>query len=924
MMMRVAAALPLALAVSAAAAGVKVYPHYMDPRMHPDEERREVKPPNRAELGDRTHFMALRQLSEKNYKAEMDRYVVKDGLGDFVWGYYRHFLLPNFKDVVREIKARNLYYFDIVGFIPGVGMGPDRKLWGGLTQVKLTPEEVAFVKGTLGDKWLGMDNGEQDGRYMGWAQQAVPHGVSCFDQYCHFQDWFERLDELQGNKMAALTGLCYGHYFLRENCYTFLGAETAQSLPNAQLFYSFIRGAGKQYGVPWFGNVSLFGPTGWKEYTTCNRKVEKGKGPGPENGASLALMKKLMMAQIFYNSQAVGFEMGYYFTEDGKEWKLSPIGKLQQDIMAWLGEYGEPGVMHAPVAVMLDFFSGWTFARHWHYAGGVFRKWATIPFDRGDYFTDGVLSMLYPEYDDAAYFYDEHGFNVDTPYGDMADCVLSDAPAWCLAQYPLVVLTTDLSPTQELKDTLGEYLAGGGRVVLTETNQRNLCLKGDNVVVIPGDGLRDDPAVAPPVKDLGRGNKLPRAHPLSPEARSVLDREFRAQMVFGTSKSCETNGLSFVTCRKGPGEYTVLVINNTWRELPLELLSFAGKVRKIVEQKVPSREKTAVGYYPTFVEVPDPGRDTARTIAAGAVRVFRVFMDEAGAIEPMPAVRPRPNARNATLFLHNVAGPIKREILRRPTFSRHFDSVMVDWKYVLSRDDEDLAEQTNFLRLQQIGVMVDLSSGLDLFPNLRFIENDPNETPRVRRKLERLLAKMEILGAKDIAISLHCRPANMSQSDFEDRFVDFAKRFCKECAAKGIRVHVRGEGSRGLGDFKRLSEFTGRIGEPNCTMAPRLESEMRRCGMNIKGSPPLLRRMKAPLWYVSAGGIDENRQGTSSSSPINSCGVDEDVLLDNLRALHESAGRVVFDAVYPDLDSEYRDILMWERAGAPQRRQNGP
>ena len=107
-------------------------------------------------------------------------------------------------------------------------------------------------------------------------------------------------------------------------------------------------------------------------------------------------------------------------------------------------------------------------------------------------------------------------------------------------------------------------------------------------------------------------------------------------------------------------------------------------------------------------------------------------------------------------------------------------------------------------------------------------------------------------------------------------------------------------------------------------MAPRLESEMRRCGMNIKGSPPLLRRIKAPLWYVSAGGIDENRQGTSSSSPINSCGVDEDVLLDNLRALHESAGRVVFDAVYPDLDSEYRDILMWERAGAPQRRQDRP
>ena len=902
----------LAVAVCCAAdAGVKVYPHYMDPRKHPDEARREVKPPSRAELGNRTHFMALRALGEKNYKEEIGRYVDRDGLGDFVWGYYRHFLLPNFKDIVREVKARNLYYFDIVGFIPGVGMGPDRKLWQGLTQIKLTQEEIDFVKNTLGDHWLGMDNGEQDGRYMSWAQQAVPHGVSCFDQYCHFQDWFERLDELQGNKMAALTGLSYGHYFLRENCYTFLGAETAQSLPNAQLFYSFIRGAGKQYGVPWFGNVSLFGPTGWKEYTTFNRKVERGKGPGPENGASLALMKKLMMAQIFYNSEAVGFEMGYYFSEDGREWKLSPIGRLQQDVIAWLREYGEPGVMHAPVAVMLDFYSGWTFARHWHYAGGIFRKWATIPFDRGDYFTDGVLSMLYPGYDDSAYFQDERGFNVDTPYGDIADCVLSDAPAWCLRQYPLLVLTTDLAATEELKDTLAEYLAGGGRVVLTESNQRNLKLEGGDVVVIPGDGLRDDPSVALPVRNPGRENALPRAHPLSPAARAALDREFRAQMLFGTSRDCETNGLSIVTCRKAPGEYTVLVMNNTWRELPLRLHAFAGRARKVVEQKIQSREKGAVGYFPTFVKPDDPGEDSAQTIAAGSVRVFRVMLDEAGAVEALPEVKPRPNAKNATLFLHNVAGPIKREILRRPTFSRHFDSVMVDWKYLLSRDDEDLAEQTNFLKLQQIGVLVDLSSGLDLFPNLRFLENDPNETPRVKHKLKRLLEKMEILGAKDVVITIHCRPANMSQADFESQFVDYAKGFCRACAKRGVRVHMRG-----VGGFKELADFTARIGEPNCTMAPRLETEMRRCAMNIKGSPAILRKVKAPIWYVSAGGLDENRQGTSSAAPLNSCGVDEGVMLDNLRALHESAGRVVFDAVYPDLDSEYRDIRLWEKASA--------
>ena len=58
--------------------------------------------------------------------------------------------------------------------------------------------------------------------------------------------------------MAALLGLNFGHYFLKEGLYTYIGAETGQKLPNTQIYYSFIRGAGKQYGVPWFGNVSVF------------------------------------------------------------------------------------------------------------------------------------------------------------------------------------------------------------------------------------------------------------------------------------------------------------------------------------------------------------------------------------------------------------------------------------------------------------------------------------------------------------------------------------------------------------------------------------------------------------------------------------------------------------------------------------------
>jgi len=226
----------------------------------------------------------------------------------------------------------------------------------------------------------------------------VPCGATREEQYLNFQRHFERMGDLLGNRMATLVSLNFGHYFMREGVYTMIGAETAQALPNAQIYYSFIRGAGKQYGVPWFGNVSVFNRWGWKQYTSNPSEPKC----GPAKGTSLSLMKRLMYTQILYNSAAVGFESGYY--EKGNT--LSPIGNIQQNTVRWSEACGDPGVMHAPVAVMLDFFSGWCFPRHL-YSGEIYKVWGALPYGPGDYLTDGVLDLLYPGYQNASYFHDE-------------------------------------------------------------------------------------------------------------------------------------------------------------------------------------------------------------------------------------------------------------------------------------------------------------------------------------------------------------------------------------------------------------------------------------------------------------------------------------------------------------------------------------
>ena len=94
----------------------------------------------------------------------------------------------------------------------------------------MPPGVCEMLERELGDRWLGMDNGEQDGRWSGSPRPAPGR----FAHLLRFQRYFEHMDKTLGNKMAALVSLNYGHYFLRANCYTMLGAETAQALRDAQ------------------------------------------------------------------------------------------------------------------------------------------------------------------------------------------------------------------------------------------------------------------------------------------------------------------------------------------------------------------------------------------------------------------------------------------------------------------------------------------------------------------------------------------------------------------------------------------------------------------------------------------------------------------------------------------------------------------
>ena len=56
--------------------------------------------------------------------------------------------------------------------------------------------------------------------------------------------------------------------------------------------------------------------------------------------------------------------------------------------------------------------------------------------------------------------------------------------------------------------------------------------------------------------------------------------------------------LSLITCRKGPGEYTLGVANHTWRQQPLKIISRCGRIESLDELTLDQSEKGAEGYLP--------------------------------------------------------------------------------------------------------------------------------------------------------------------------------------------------------------------------------------------------------------------------------------------------------------------------------------
>ena len=918
------------------------YPYLLNPRIYPDDSRRCVRVPTWETFQHTTQFITLRDLSQTAWREDLERYTVEFKLGRVIWPLIHVLYSPHVAQAITEIRRRDLYLFDLWSIVPA---SPLEGTWSHITP---PAGMVRHLQRVLGDRFLGIDNGEQDGRYI-WAtaEQQCPRPQSRFQQYLSFQRHFQKLCDELGNHMTALTSVTLGHYFLKEGNHVLLGAETAQALPNSQVYYAFNRGAGKQYGVHWFGNASVFNRWGWKDYGPAKRDGRYVSGP--EEGSSLNLLKRLLYTHYLYNCVAIGFESGWL--TEAPPYTLTPIGDIQHGAVEFVEQHGPPGVMHTPVALLLDFFAGWVPPRHL-YTPRIYQVWGGMPYAAGDYLTHGILSLLYPGYEAASYYHDERGFLSPTPFGDMTDCLLSDAPLWVLRQYGLVVAAGELAITRELMDKLGAFVAAGGHLVVTAENARGL---------LPGLAIEATPVRTEPGASVtwNNGARDPEPHPFElygatlPDGAEVLATcgdvpcvvhiPYQAGHLtlllspFGLTAEPLLRGpiesavdaplgcpyvllqhasraladaltrqqlfavgdeLGFITCRRSAGDYVLGIYNNGTTALPWRIASHCGTIRAVRELDLDQREKGAVGYWPKGHAGGTAGTSDGDTIAGGDIRLFSVTVAEQE-LACLPAPRPPARPHHRILALR-TANNLQEEILKRPTFFEHFDGVKLEWTYLRDRDSRRLRYEQGWLSRQQVRVVVDFSQGLNLFPGLTLLSSYPPHFEASVAEIDAVLAKMRLCGARDAIISLHRKPENhWTDERTHAEFVTRIGELCRRAADHGVTVHLQTDHGDRVPNTAAMLDLIREIDRPNLRHGLHVgHLALRGEGLReaIDDTGELLGAV-----LLSAPHVDAAGQTYDAHEPVHGSGID----LATLAGVREAL--FVLDGIYPDWDAEYLD-----------------
>jgi len=964
--------------------GVKVkhraYVYYVEPEIYPEYRKRWVKAVTREDLDDKIQFTTFRVFTIKdgeiiNYKEDLDIYTKKFKLGNIIWPFCSTLFAKNFNELVDEIKSRGLYLFDFWGYVPG--SDPTRQSWG---QYSPPEEAIRYMKEVLGNHFLGLDNGEQDGRYIGgYAPLMCPAYRDLRRQYFNFSRFFEALGDDLYHHLAVLCSLNFGHYFAKEGDSIILGEESGQALPNVNVWFSFLRGASKQYGILLFGNVSVWNRWGYKCYESEGQ--EKGYEWGPECGTSLSLLKRLLYTEYMYNCEILGFEQSWLtndntekrikgekvpFQDDPSKAMLSPVGEIQAKAVEFVEKYGRPGVIYTPIAILMDFFNGWTFPRHL-YTSEVYKIWGNLPYRLGDYQVHALFTMLYPGYENSGFFRDERGFLTSTPYGDSFDVIFSDARREIFGIYNKVFVAGEIDLNLEVLDKLLKFVEDGGHLILSVnqlpkdksllrlfeidsivdsvTTAKEAIYKGnrylekpfevkdvkllkDADIIATAEGL---PLIVRITKGKGKIDIICTPFGINSEAEKeiVIDNspEKEIPLVYDFLNvikaylndlwneeliiDLDNRNLQYCVDLLEDGKVmTLSVTNNTDETQSFNIKAKAGEIEKIEELVIEGPPPSTKGYYPRNAKINHKAKEEGYdySIESREIRIFRIRLKDTD-IEKKPQLVFQDKSKNRALSLRNISS-LKEEILFRPTFDQFFDGIKIDAGYLIDKDIESLKYEAEFIKRQRINLILDFSPLLNFYPDLTLLDNIPSRYEETRDTIEKAFKKAQIMGIKDVLFSFHRNAENWvtieeAESSFKKNFKELA-----EIASKyEITMYLQNNPwRRWRKTMRETIEFIKELSVPNLKLALNVAHCI------ASGEDPKDYVKETEIILLSSPAKDRYGQFYDVHDPVFNSEFAETIkgVFDIVK--DSSTVKVCLDGVYKNWDEVYRDII-WLNEG---------
>ncbi len=273
----------------------------------------------------------------------------------------------------------------------------------------------------------------------------------------------QRMMQDADGKMRILSWVGYenfDHYGAEWGAHT-LATELGENVPHANRSLAFIRGAARQYQLPWMADYSSW----------FYSRMGKPNGDIPR-GHSDSLCRRIayvsyMAGANFFNQENIHF--GYKSNDNyvaNLAGNLTPMGKMLDE---WYNTVSgiDRGIPYTPVAVLQDYYHGM--------GRSPVKRWGKFELNDSDHMQEQTLYQFFPN---PAGFtpgigdqFAEQQFLTNTPMGDVADVLLPNAPSKEIEQelidrYSVVLLSGEMQLSPQLTQRLEQFVRQGGSLVV--------------------------------------------------------------------------------------------------------------------------------------------------------------------------------------------------------------------------------------------------------------------------------------------------------------------------------------------------------------------------------------------------------------------------------------------------------------------------